>query len=261
MVQRTQVDAAALEGKTVYSFDAVPVGEVAAVFFDRDTGKPEWLALRGTRLGEKQVLVPVADAEVREDGVGVPFSVSQIAGAPPTEGNEVSEEVERLLAAHYSVRYSAEERSDSGRRESRSDRPRARAIGLDSQHQRPERAEGGRQRQDLGRGRRSGEPTRAELYAEAQRLGLEGRSKMKKNELARALEQHRKAPQGDAGLASPFEVQAFLDGVGYPARQQDLVREAVRHGAPADVRSTLERIPDEEYESPTDVSKAIGRLS
>ena len=260
MVQRTQVDAAALEGKTVYSVDAVPVGEVSAVFFDRDTGEPEWLALRGARLGERQVLVPVAEAEVREDGVAVSYSESQIAEAPPTEGNEVSQEAERMLAAHYGVRYS-EERSDTGLAEGRSDRPGARSIEGHSQHRPLESPGRGRQSEGRGRGRLDGEPSRDELYAEARRLGIEGRSKMRKDELARALEQHRETPQRDAGLANPFEVQTFLDGVEYPVRQQDLRREAVRHGAPADVRSTLERIPDEEYESPTDVSEAIGRLS
>ena len=31
-------------------------------------------------------------------------------------------------------------------------------------------------------------------------------------------------------------------------------------GADEDVRATLERLPDEEYESPADVSEALGKI-
>jgi uncharacterized protein DUF2795 len=56
-------------------------------------------------------------------------------------------------------------------------------------------------------------------------------------------------------------VQKFLDGVRYPTRRGDLLREAKSSGASAEVRSTLERLPDKRYGAPTDVSEAIGELS
>jgi sporulation protein YlmC with PRC-barrel domain len=250
MFEQTTQDVAALERKPVYSSDGASVGEVAVVFLDRDTRRPEWLGLRRGVFGGKQVLVPVAEASVRDDRIVVPYTESQIEGAPEVSGDEVSQDTERELAAHYGVAYS-KERSKTGLAEGRRERRSSRSP----------RRRGSRDRSD--------EPTRDELYAEAKRLGIEGRSKMNKRELARAVERRRGSSGGrssgrgrsGAGKANPVEVQKFLEGVDYPTRKADLVREAERQGASESVRATLERIRDEKFDSPADVSEAIGRLS
>jgi Protein of unknown function (DUF2795) len=126
------------------------------------------------------------------------------------------------------------------------------------------------------RAQTSDEPTRDELYEQAKRLGIEGRSKMNKAELKRAVSrrsgrsastQRRSSKQSGRrstaarGKATPVEVQAFLEGVSYPTRKGDLLREAERQGANKAVRSTLERLPEERrFEDPTEVSEAVGRL-
>ena len=248
MVNATTLDTAALEGKTVYSSDGVSLGEVANVFLDRDTRRPEWLALRRGLLGGKHVLVPVAEATVRDNGITVPYSEEQIANAPATSGEEVSQAEERDLASHYGVPYS-KERSSTG-------------LAGEPSPSRQQRGTPSRGRGTSSRGRaRTDEPTRDELYAEARRLGIEGRSKMKKRELAAAVDRHRGSSPGRGPKANPIEVQRFLEGVDYPVRKADLVREAERQGASGDVRSTLGRIRDEKFDSPADVSEAIGRLS
>jgi hypothetical protein len=96
------------------------------------------------------------------------------------------------------------------------------------------------------------EPTRGELYEQAGRLGVRGRSTMTKDELGEELERLQ------TGKASPIQVQAFLDGLQYPADKEDLLREAGNAGA--EVRATIERLPDRHFEDPTDVSRAIGEL-
>jgi hypothetical protein len=53
-------------------------------------------------------------------------------------------------------------------------------------------------------------------------------------------------------------VQAFLKGVGYPTRKDRLVERARSEGASRDVRETIERLPDRQFDSPTEVSEAIG---
>jgi hypothetical protein len=98
------------------------------------------------------------------------------------------------------------------------------------------------------------EPTKDELYAEAGRLGIAGRSTMRKDELEAELERLQ------TEKASPIQVQAFLDDVRYPADKDDLLAEAEKHRAGADVRATLARLPDRPFENPTDVSRAIGEL-
>jgi hypothetical protein len=96
------------------------------------------------------------------------------------------------------------------------------------------------------------EPSKDELYAEAGRLGVRGRSTMTKHELEGELDRL------ETEKASPIQVQAYLDGLSYPADKADLLEEAGNAGA--EVRATLERLPDRRFEDPTDVSRAIGEL-
>ena len=57
---------------------------------------------------------------------------------------------------------------------------------------------------------------------------------------------------------NPGQVQKFLGVVDYPARREDLVRAAEQHGADENVRTLLQQLPDEAYETPADVSQVIG---
>ena len=60
---------------------------------------------------------------------------------------------------------------------------------------------------------------------------------------------------------NPIQAQKFLKGIDYPASKQEVLETARRNKADDNVLSTLERIPDREYEGPTNVTKAIGELS
>jgi hypothetical protein len=60
---------------------------------------------------------------------------------------------------------------------------------------------------------------------------------------------------------SPIQVQKFLGGLDYPVGKQQLVEHARRNGADDDVMSTLEALPFDDFNSPNDVSEAIGELS
>jgi hypothetical protein len=59
---------------------------------------------------------------------------------------------------------------------------------------------------------------------------------------------------------NPIQIQKYLKGINYPASKRDLLENAEREGAEADVRETLEQLPDQEYENPADVSKALGAI-
>jgi hypothetical protein len=59
---------------------------------------------------------------------------------------------------------------------------------------------------------------------------------------------------------NPIQMQKFLKGVDYPASKRDLLEAAERNGADGDVRTTLERLPDEEYQTPADVSQALAKI-
>lgn len=59
---------------------------------------------------------------------------------------------------------------------------------------------------------------------------------------------------------NPIQLQKFLKGMVYPAAKRDLVEHAKGQGADENALSALERLPDERYETPADVSKAVGNL-
>jgi hypothetical protein len=235
-------------GATLYSSDREAVGSVEEVFLDKDTDKPEWLALSTGLLGRKRTLVPVAAAEGRSDGVHVPYSAEEIAAAPQVDGSEVSQDEEQTLYSHYGLRYS-ERRSTTGLAAGEDEPAPRQMSGRPSPPARP---------------RDDSEPTRDELYAEAKRLEIEGRSKMNKQQLAQAVA--RAEPQRGGGgrreteTANPVSVQAFLEGVNYPTRKGDLLREAKKQRASDEVRSTIERLPDRRFADPTEVSEAVGTL-
>ena len=82
---------------------------------------------------------------------------------------------------------------------------------------------------------------------------------MNKAQLGRAVS--RKSARGSGkGKANPFEVQKFLDAVGYPASKRELVREAKEQGAHSSVRSTLNQLPEKQFDTPAQVSEAISKL-
>lgn len=61
--------------------------------------------------------------------------------------------------------------------------------------------------------------------------------------------------------ANPISVQKYLKGVDYPATTEELIQYAEEQGADEEVLSMLEQLPeDEEFESPTDLSEALGEL-
>ena len=116
-----------------------------------------------------------------------------------------------------------------------------------------------------GRSTATQEPTKEELYEQAKKLDIEGRSKMNKPQLARAVNRRRgqASRRGSAAKAkaNPVEVQSFLEGIGYPTEKRRLLREAESKRASRDVRATLKRLPDKQFKSPTEVSQAIGKLN
>ena len=57
---------------------------------------------------------------------------------------------------------------------------------------------------------------------------------------------------------NPIQLQKHLKGVDYPASKEDLIEHAKQQGADENALSALQQLPDEQYETPADVSKAIG---
>lgn len=64
----------------------------------------------------------------------------------------------------------------------------------------------------------------------------------------------------DKSSVNPVQVQKFLDSVDYPASKEDLISTARDEGADDNVIQTLQRMPDDQFQTPADVSEAIGKI-
>jgi hypothetical protein len=116
-----EADAEELRGARVFSEDGVPIGGIDELFFDRDTGAPEWLGVKRGLIGSKWALIPVANVTVQGGQVRAAYSMAQIDDAPQIAGREITDSEESALCAHYGLARSTAE-SGSGL-------PRGRSAG------------------------------------------------------------------------------------------------------------------------------------
>jgi len=59
---------------------------------------------------------------------------------------------------------------------------------------------------------------------------------------------------------SPAQVEKSLKGTHFPAEKQDLIQKAKENNANQDVLEVLENMPEKQFHSPVDISKAMGRM-
>lgn len=99
-------------GRTVYSSDGEKIGEVEEIFVDDQTDRVEWVGI-GTGLFGKRVLVPTEGLADQGQDYTVPYSKDQVKDSPSIDDDDISQQTERDLYAHYGLGYSKEE-SDTG---------------------------------------------------------------------------------------------------------------------------------------------------
>jgi hypothetical protein len=58
---------------------------------------------------------------------------------------------------------------------------------------------------------------------------------------------------------NPIQLQKYLKGIDYPANKADLIKNAKQMGADENVCSSLESLPDQDFEAPVDVSQALSK--
>ncbi|MDI6724305.1 MAG: DUF2795 domain-containing protein [Methanobacterium sp.] len=59
---------------------------------------------------------------------------------------------------------------------------------------------------------------------------------------------------------SPAQVEKYIKGIKFPASKQELLKQAESNNANNDVLDILENVPDKEFNSPIDISIAIGKM-
>ncbi len=110
-----------VRGTPVYSSDGEQVGKIEEIFYDHDTGRPEWIGIGTGFLGTKRVLVPLAGARLEPEGdrFALPYTKEQVAGAPDIDGDEISRDTEDKLYAYFGLSGGAPTgRAADGQRES-----------------------------------------------------------------------------------------------------------------------------------------------
>lgn len=59
---------------------------------------------------------------------------------------------------------------------------------------------------------------------------------------------------------SAAQIQVYLKGIYYPNNKQQLVQHARSRGAPDDVMSFMNQMPERRYNSPIDVNREFGKM-
>jgi hypothetical protein len=62
---------------------------------------------------------------------------------------------------------------------------------------------------------------------------------------------------GNPNIASPAAVERYIKGIDFPANKKKLMQQAKDNDAPDDVIKTIQRLPEQQYNSPIDISKAM----
>lgn len=110
-------------GAPVYDAEGEQIGAVEVVFYDRNTGEPEWVAVGTGFFGRKRVLVPLRSARLSREGLHVPYSKDHVRDSPDIDSDEISEATERELHSYYQLRTPA-----SGRRRRQAGRKRQQGV-------------------------------------------------------------------------------------------------------------------------------------
>src|SRR3954469_1029686 len=100
---RTLEDVQTWRGKKMVDADGDKIGTIEEIFFDRQTGEPEWATVKTGLFGMKSSFVPIRNADVTGEGeVRVPVQKEQVKDAPRIDADgALSPDQERQLWEHY----------------------------------------------------------------------------------------------------------------------------------------------------------------
>ncbi len=95
-------------GKTLFDDGGNKIGKIGAIYLDDVTGEPEWVTVATGFFGTNESFVPVSEANVRDDGLSVPYDKSKIKDAPNVDVDEghLSTDEEAQLYRYYGLEYS-----------------------------------------------------------------------------------------------------------------------------------------------------------
>jgi uncharacterized protein (TIGR02271 family) len=93
-----------MTGATVHGSDGEKLGKIDAIYFDNDTNKPEWAAVKSGLFGTHVSLVPLAQGTWNNGALTVPFGKDALKTAPHHDpATELSPADEDDLYRHYGL--------------------------------------------------------------------------------------------------------------------------------------------------------------
>jgi len=210
-----------MRGQPVYDSAGEKIGKVEEIYYDTQTHVPEWIGVGAGFFGGKRVLVPVRGAQVSEDGLMVAYSKQQVNDSPDIDEDEISQQCEAELVAHYRMDYSQQE-TQSGR--------------TDAGEQSVTRAE-----EEIEVGKRPVEAGSARLrkWVETEPVALDVQLKQ---EVARVTRERIKEPAGEHEFGED-EVEMPLHGEKPVVQKQAVAKERV--GLQKDVETEQHTVEDE----------------
>ena len=115
-----------MTGATVHGSDGEKLGKVDAIYFDNETDKPEWAAVKSGLFGNHVSLVPLAQGSWNDGALTVPFGKDALQNAPHHDPDSaISPEQEDELYRHYGMAGGANETiADGGNGQTMTNRDR-----------------------------------------------------------------------------------------------------------------------------------------
>lgn len=96
-------------GRTLVDQSGEKIGKIDELYHDQQGGQAEWALVNTGLFGTKKTFVPIRSASPAGEDLQVPLRKDQVKDAPRIDADqELSEEEERRLFAHYGVPYTTE---------------------------------------------------------------------------------------------------------------------------------------------------------
>ena len=111
-------------GRDVYDFDGRRIGAIEEIFYESATQRAEWIGIGTSFFPHRRLLVPVRGAELRDDGMWLPYDCTEVEDAPDVDGDVLEPDVEHDLIGHYGLDYDGE----AGKLPAPEDPPRLRKL-------------------------------------------------------------------------------------------------------------------------------------
>jgi uncharacterized protein (TIGR02271 family) len=97
-------------GTDAYDVNDDKIGTIDAIYYDDQTGRPEWMAVRTGFFGLNVSFAPIAGGTVRDGKVHVPYTKDQVKDAPNIDLEEamLTSAEEQRLFRHYGFAWDAQ---------------------------------------------------------------------------------------------------------------------------------------------------------